>query len=85
VADLAMGELSDRIFHEGRRIEPEPAKAARVAIDRLVLDAPGIRSVVSRQRLTQGTHPTQPKRRSHLTQMKRLIDDGPTTAYFILV
>jgi hypothetical protein len=27
-------------------IEPEPAKAARVAIDRLVLDAPGIRSVI---------------------------------------
>jgi nucleoside-diphosphate-sugar epimerase len=46
VADLAMGEPSDRIFHEGRPIEPEPAKAARVAIDRLVLDAPGIRSVV---------------------------------------
>ena len=41
-----MGEPSDRIFHEGRPIEPEPAKAARVAIDRLVLDAPGIRSVV---------------------------------------
>jgi nucleoside-diphosphate-sugar epimerase len=46
VADLAMGEPSDQIFHEGRPIEPEPAKAARVAIDRLVLDAPGIRSVV---------------------------------------
>ena len=46
VADLAMGEPSGQIFHEGRPIEPEPAKAARVAIDRLVLDAPGIRSVV---------------------------------------
>ena len=41
MADLAMGEPSDRIFHEGRPIEPEPAKAARVAIDRLVLDALG--------------------------------------------
>src|ERR1700738_686839 len=41
-----MREPSDEIFHEGRPIEPEPAKAARVAIDRLVLDAPGIRSVV---------------------------------------
>ena len=41
-----MREPSDRIFHEDRPIEPEPAKAARVAIDRLVLDAPGIRSVV---------------------------------------
>src|SRR3981081_3813661 len=46
IPDLAMGEPSDRIFHEGRPIEPEPAKAARVAIDRLVLEAPGIRSVV---------------------------------------
>jgi nucleoside-diphosphate-sugar epimerase len=46
VADLAMGEPSDRIFHEATPIEPEADKAARVAIDRLVLDAPGIRSVV---------------------------------------
>jgi nucleoside-diphosphate-sugar epimerase len=46
VADLAMGEPSDRIFHEGTAIEPQAEKAARVAIDRLVLDAPGIRSVV---------------------------------------
>jgi nucleoside-diphosphate-sugar epimerase len=46
VADLAMGEPSDRIFYEATPIEPEADKAARVAIDRLVLDAPGIRSVV---------------------------------------
>ncbi len=46
VADLAMGEPSDRIFHEGTPIEPQAEKAARVAIDRLVLNAPGIRSVV---------------------------------------
>jgi nucleoside-diphosphate-sugar epimerase len=46
VADLAMGEPSDRIFYEGSSFEPEPDKAARVAIDRLVLDAPGVRSVV---------------------------------------
>jgi nucleoside-diphosphate-sugar epimerase len=46
VADRAMGEPSDRIFHEATPIEPEADKAARVAIDRLVLDAPGIRSVV---------------------------------------
>ena len=46
VADKAMGEPSDRIFHEDTPIEPEPERAARVAIDRLVLDAPGIRSVV---------------------------------------
>jgi nucleoside-diphosphate-sugar epimerase len=46
VADLAMGEPSDRIFDEATLVEPLPAKAARVAIDRLVLAAPGIRSVV---------------------------------------
>jgi nucleoside-diphosphate-sugar epimerase len=42
VADLAMGEPSDRIFHEGDAITPVADKAARVAIDRLVLTARGI-------------------------------------------
>jgi nucleoside-diphosphate-sugar epimerase len=46
VADLAMGEPSDRIFDETMPIEPLSDKAARVAIDRLVLGAAGIRSVV---------------------------------------
>jgi nucleoside-diphosphate-sugar epimerase len=46
VADLAMGEPSDRIFYEGASFQPDPGKAARVAIDRLVLDAPGVRSMV---------------------------------------
>jgi nucleoside-diphosphate-sugar epimerase len=46
VADLAMGEPSDRIFDEATPLEPLPDKAARVAIDRLVLAASGIRSVV---------------------------------------
>ena len=46
VADLAMGEPSDRIFDETTPIEPVTERAARVAIDRMVLDAPGIRSVV---------------------------------------
>jgi nucleoside-diphosphate-sugar epimerase len=46
VADLAMGEPSDRIVDEASPLEPVAEKAARVAIDRLVLDAPGIRSVV---------------------------------------
>jgi nucleoside-diphosphate-sugar epimerase len=39
VADRAMGEPSARIFHEGEPIEPLADKAARVAIDRLVLAA----------------------------------------------
>lgn len=46
VADKAMGEPSDRIFFEQTPIEPEPERVQRVAIDRLVLDASGIRSVV---------------------------------------
>jgi len=46
VADLAMGEPSDQIFDEATPITPLAEKAARVAIDRLVLDAPGIRSLV---------------------------------------
>jgi nucleoside-diphosphate-sugar epimerase len=46
VADLAMGEPSDRIFDEAAPLEPLPDKAARVAIDRLVLAASGIRAVV---------------------------------------
>jgi nucleoside-diphosphate-sugar epimerase len=46
VADKAMGEPSDRIFHEDTPIKPEPERVARVAIDHLVLDAPGIRPVV---------------------------------------
>jgi nucleoside-diphosphate-sugar epimerase len=46
VADLAMGEPSDRIFEEMTPIVPHADRAARVAIDQLVLAAPGIRSVV---------------------------------------
>lgn len=48
VADLAMGEPSDRIFDEATPLAPLPDKAARVAIDRLVLGAPGagVRAVV---------------------------------------
>jgi nucleoside-diphosphate-sugar epimerase len=46
VADLAMGEPSERIFDEATAVEPLPEKAARVAIDRLVLATPGIRTMV---------------------------------------
>jgi nucleoside-diphosphate-sugar epimerase len=46
VADRAMGEPSDRIFDEATPIEPLPERTARVAIDRLVLTAVGVRSVV---------------------------------------
>lgn len=49
VADLAMGEPCDHIFHEGEPIAPVADKAARVAIDRLALaaqDTHAVRSVV---------------------------------------
>jgi nucleoside-diphosphate-sugar epimerase len=46
VADLAMGEPSERTFHEATPLDPLPERAARVAIDRLVLGASGIRSMV---------------------------------------
>jgi nucleoside-diphosphate-sugar epimerase len=46
VGDRAMGEPSDRIFTEDTAFTPEPDKAARAALDRLVLDAPGMRAMV---------------------------------------
>jgi nucleoside-diphosphate-sugar epimerase len=46
VADIAMGEPSDRIFDEMTPIVPHAERAARVAIDQLVLTAPSIRSLV---------------------------------------
>ena len=46
VADLALGEPSERIFDETTPIEPLPERAARVEIDQLVLAANGIRSIV---------------------------------------
>jgi len=46
VADRALGEPSERIFHEDTPIEPQPERAARVAIDRLIVGTSGIRAVV---------------------------------------
>ena len=55
VADLAMGEPSEKIFHEDTPITPVIDKAARVAIDRMVLTASGIRSVVVCNTMIYGT------------------------------
>ena len=41
-----MGEPSDRIFDEMTPIVPLTERGARIAIDQLVLTAPGIQSVV---------------------------------------
>jgi nucleoside-diphosphate-sugar epimerase len=46
IADRALGEPSDRIFHEDTPIDPLPERVERVAVDRLVLGAAGIRPVV---------------------------------------
>jgi nucleoside-diphosphate-sugar epimerase len=55
IADEAMGEPSERIFDEETPFTPAPDKAARVAIDRFVLAAPGVRSVVLCNSLIYGT------------------------------
>jgi nucleoside-diphosphate-sugar epimerase len=60
VADLAMGEPSDRIFDETTPIVPHPDRAARVAIDRLVLASNGIRSVVLCNSMIYGNAPGSP-------------------------
>jgi nucleoside-diphosphate-sugar epimerase len=48
VGDASGGEGTDKIYHEDHLPEPTPDKAARVAIDTLVLDAAskGVRSAV---------------------------------------
>ena len=58
VADDARGDrASDRIYDEDTPIEPVPGKAARAAIDRLIIDAAGggLRSVVLCNSLIYGT------------------------------
>lgn len=60
VADDAGGEwASDRIYDEGTPVEPVPGKAARVAIDRLIVEAAGrgVRSTVLCNSLIYGTGP----------------------------
>ena len=46
VGDEAMGEPSERVFDEETGFEPAPDKAARAALDRHVLGAPGVRATV---------------------------------------
>jgi nucleoside-diphosphate-sugar epimerase len=56
IADRALGEPGDKIFHEDSVYEPLPERAMRVAIDRMVLAAAhaGVRSVVIRPTLIYG-------------------------------
>ena len=73
VADLAMGQPSDRIFDEETPIEPRPEKAARVAIDQLVLDAAGVRSVVICNSMIYGNAVGAPARS---VQIPALVDQA---------
>lgn len=82
VGDEAMGEPSDRVVDEDSQFTPEPDKEARIALDRAVLTAPGIRSVVLCNSLIYG-HAVGPD--AHSVQLPRLIaearDSG--TAHYI--
>ncbi|WP_225773363.1 NAD-dependent epimerase/dehydratase family protein [Inquilinus sp. Marseille-Q2685] len=60
VADDARGEwASDRVYDEDTPVEPVPGKAARVAIDRMIVDAAGrgVRAIVLCNSLIYGTGP----------------------------
>lgn len=60
VADRAMDEPSDRILYEDTPILPEPKRVARAAIDRMVLDAAGVRFVVLCNSMIYGNTPGVP-------------------------
>ena len=56
VSDDALGEPSDAVFDETTPVEPVPGKAARIAINDLILaSAPGVRSVVLCHSLIYGS------------------------------
>jgi nucleoside-diphosphate-sugar epimerase len=46
VADQAWGEPSEAVYDEDNMPKPTPDKAARVALDRAILSAPGLRSII---------------------------------------
>lgn len=55
IADEALGEPSDKVFDEDTPFVTAPEKVARVAIDRLVLGAAGVRGIVLCPSLIYGT------------------------------
>ena len=76
VADLAMGEPSAQIFDEETAAAPLPDKAARVAIDRLVLAAPGLRSIVVCNTMIYGDALGPP---AHSVQIPALVRQARTS------
>lgn len=73
VADEAGGEFSDATFDEDKPRIPQPAKVARVALDKAVLTAEGVRSIVLCNSLIYG-NAIGPEARS--VQLPRLIDEA---------
>jgi nucleoside-diphosphate-sugar epimerase len=73
VADEAMGEPSDAIFYDDTPFTPEPDKQARVALDRFVLSAPNVRSVVLCNSLIYGDA-IGPRAQS--VQLPRLVEEA---------
>jgi nucleoside-diphosphate-sugar epimerase len=71
VGDEAMGEPSEQIFDEDTPIEPHPDKVARVAIDRLVLNAPGSRSAVLCNSMIYGNAPGPPAQSVQIPALAR--------------
>jgi nucleoside-diphosphate-sugar epimerase len=72
VADLAMGEPSDRIFDEMTPIVPLTERADRIAIDQLVLMAPGIQSVVLCNSMIYGSALGSPAESAQIPVLVRL-------------
>ena len=81
VADLAMGEPSERIFHEATPVEPLPERAARVAIDRLVLGAAGMRSVVLCNSMIYGEAPGPPAQSVQIPALVRQAEASGVARY----
>ena len=81
VADLAMGEPTDRVFDETTPIEPQAEKAARVAIDQMVLNASGIRSVVLCNTMIYGNALGPPAQSVQIPALARQARSSGTARY----
>jgi nucleoside-diphosphate-sugar epimerase len=81
IADRAMGEPSDRIFHEDEPLVPDAEKAGRVAIDRLVLEAPGVRSVVLCNAMIYGSALGPPARSVQIPALARQAKESGVVRY----
>jgi nucleoside-diphosphate-sugar epimerase len=81
VADLAMGEPSDRVVEEAGPLAPLPDKAARVAIDREVLAAPGVSAIVLCNSMIYGEALGPPAQSVQIPALARLARESGTARY----